>query len=152
DPSIEQLLNQVDWGLVLMTGFGVVTLITMLVVVVSKVLCICGPNEIVVISGRSHTLADGSTVGYKVLHGGRGLRIPVIEELNRMDVRLIPVIVEVQNAFSKGGIPLVVHAVANVKITSDRGKVRNAIERLLTLSPRQIGAIAKQTLEGALRE
>lgn len=152
DPSIEQLLNQVDWGLVLMTGFGVVTLITMLVVVVSKVLCICGPNEIVVISGRSHTLADGSTVGYKVLHGGRGLRIPVIEELNRMDVRLIPVIVEVQNAFSKGGIPLVVHAVANVKITSDRGKVRNAIERLLTLSPRQIGSIAQQTLEGALRE
>ncbi len=152
DPSIERLLNQVDWGLVVMAGFGVVALITLVVVIISKVLCICGPNEIVVISGRSHTLPDGSTIGYKVLHGGRGLRIPVIEEVNRMDIRLIPVLVEVQNAFSKGGIALVVHAVANVKITSDRSKISNAIERLLTLSPRQIGSIAQQTLEGALRE
>ncbi len=135
-----------------MLGFGVVTAVILLIVIISKVLCICGPNEILVISGRQLTLADGSTVGYKVLHGGRGLRIPIIEEVNRMDVRLIPVMVEVQNAFSKGGIPLIVHAVANVKITSDRAKIRNAIERLLSLSPRQIGAIAKQTLEGALRE
>ncbi len=149
---MERLLNEVDWGLVVMAGFGVVTVITIIVVTISKVLCICGPNEILVISGRTQTLPDGSTVGYQILHGGRGLRIPVIEEINRMDIRLIPVIVEVQNAFSKGGIPLVVHAVANVKITTDKSKIRNAIERLLTLSPRQIGSIAQQTLEGALRE
>jgi flotillin len=91
-------------------------------------------------------------VGYKVLHGGRGLRIPVIEEINRMDTRLIPVMVEVRNAYSRGGIPLLVHAVANVKISSDRTKVRNAIERLLSLSTRQIASVAQQTLEGALRE
>jgi flotillin len=152
EQAINRLINQVDLGFVALVGFGVVTVITVLVVFISNVLCICGPNEILVISGRSHRLADGSTVGYKILHGGRGLRIPILEELNRMDVRLIPVIVEVQNAFSKGGIPLIVHAVANVKITSDPGKIRNAIERLLSLSPRQIGSIAQQTLEGALRE
>jgi flotillin len=120
--------------------------------VISRILIICGPNEVVIISGRQHTLADGSTVGYKVLHGGRGIRIPVIEEINRMDTRLIPVMVEVRNAYSQGGIPLLVHAIANVKITSDRLKVRNAIERLMSLSPRQVGSIAQQTLEGALRE
>ncbi len=152
EQAINRLLNQVDFGLVALVGFGAVTAITILIVFISNVLCICGPNEILVISGRSHRLADGSTVGYKILHGGRGLRIPILEELNRMDVRLIPVIVEVQNAFSKGGIALVVHAVANVKITGDPSKIRNAIERLLSLSPRQIGSIAQQTLEGALRE
>ena len=48
--------------------------------VLSHLLCICGPNEILVISGRRHELADGTSVGYKVLHGGRGLRIPILEE------------------------------------------------------------------------
>jgi flotillin len=109
--------------------------------VLSHLLCICGPNEILVISGRRHVLPDGTSVGYQVLHGGRGLRIPILEEVNRMDTRLIPVMLEVRNAYSKGGIPLVMHAVANVKITSDPALVRNAIERLL-----------RQTLEGVLRE
>jgi flotillin len=39
-----------------------------------------------------------------------------------------------------------------VKITSDPGHVRNAIERLLSMAPSQIGAVAQQTLEGVLRE
>lgn len=141
-----------DATLAIIASLGVVFGISLAVLVVSKILVICGPNEILVISGRQHRLADGSSVGYKVLHGGRGIRIPILEEVNRMDMRLIPVMVEVRNAYSKGGIPLLVHAVANVRITNDRSGVRNAIERLLVLTPSQIASIAQQTLEGALRE
>lgn len=136
----------------LMGAVGVVFLLALFIFVLSRFLVICRPNEIVVISGRSHKLGDGSTVGYKVLHGGRGFRIPIIEEVNRMDMRLIPVTVQVQNAYSRGGIPLEVHAVANVKVASDDDKVRNAIERILTMSLRQVGSVAQQTLEGVLRE
>jgi flotillin len=118
----------------------------------SRLITICRPNEILVISGRRHRLPDGSTVGYKVLHGGRGFRIPLLEQVHRMDMRLIPVQVEVQNAYSRGGIPLTVHAIANVKVSSNSAYVRNAIERSLSMSPRQIGAVAQQTLEGVLRE
>jgi flotillin len=137
---------------VLMGAFGVVVLLALVIWFVSRFLVICKPNEIVVISGRKHQLGDGSVVGYKVLHGGRGVRIPMLEEVNRMDMRLIPVQVEVQNAYSKGGIPLVVHAIANVKVSSDPIYVRNAIERSLNMTPRQIAGIAQQTLEGVLRE
>src|SRR5215510_16276558 len=140
-------------------GFGFVLLAFLLVLAaliafwfISLFLVICKPNEVLVISGRSHRLSDGSTVGYKVLHGGRGFRIPILEEVNRMDTRLIPVQVEVQNSYSKGGIPLTVHAIANVKVSGDATLIRNAIERVLTMSPAQIGAIAQQTLEGVLRE
>ena len=118
----------------------------------NRLLCICGPNEILVISGRRHVLADGSSVGYKVLHGGRGIRIPILEEINRMDTRIVPVMVEVKNAYSRGGIPLVVHAIANVKIATDPGLVRNAIERLLNVPASGIATVARQTLEGVLRE
>jgi flotillin len=130
----------------------VVALVWGVLFLLSQLLCICGPNEILVISGRRHVLADGSTVGYKVLHGGRGLRIPLLEEINRMDTRIIPVMVEVKNAYSKGGIPLIVHAIANVKIATDPELVRNAIERLLSVPSSGVASVARQTLEGVLRE
>jgi flotillin len=137
---------------ILIGAVGVVVLLGIVIWIISKFLVICKPNEIVVISGRKHQLQDGTTVGYKVLHGGRGFRVPMLEEVNRMDMRLIPVQVEVQNAYSKGGIPLTVHAIANVKIASKPTLARNAIERSLSMTPRQIGGVAQQTLEGVLRE
>ncbi len=92
--------------LIVVGAIGVVIAVLIVFWVISRFLVICMPNEVLVISGRSHRLQDGSTVGYKVLHGGRGLRMPVLEEVNRMDMRLFPVQVEVHNAYSKGGIPL----------------------------------------------
>lgn len=145
--GLEPIADQILAGAV-----GIVVLFLLIVLIMSRLLVICRPNEVVVISGRGARLADGSSIGFKVLHGGRGLRIPVLEQVSRMDTRLIPVGVEVQNAYSKGGIPLIMHAVANVKVTSDPILVRNAIERLLTMSPHEIASIAQQTLEGALRE
>jgi len=142
----------VEWPWLPLAAVVAVVLIWLALAVVNHLLTICGPNEILVISGRRHALPDGSTVGYKVLHGGRGLRIPILEEINRMDTRLIPVTVEVKNAYSRGGIPLVVHAVANVKIATDPRLVRNAIERLLSVPTSQIAMVAQQTLEGVLRE
>lgn len=138
--------------LILVGALALVFLLALLVFFISRFLVICKPNEVIVLSGRKHRLRDGSMVGYKVLHGGRGFRIPLLEEINRMDMRLLPVQVQVQNAYSKGGIPLSVHAIANVKVTSNDNYIRNAIERSLSMTPRQIGAVAQQTLEGVLRE
>jgi flotillin len=151
DLPLGELSPEAGLGLVFL-AFGGVVAFLIFFWIISIFLVICKPNEVLVISGRSHRLPDGSTVGYQVLHGGRGLRIPILEEVNRMDMRLIPVQVEVENAYSKGGIPLQVHAIANVKVSSDPTLIRNAIERVLTMSTGQIGAIAQQTLEGVLRE
>jgi flotillin len=151
DSLYAELSPEAGLGLVVL-AFAAVVACLIFFWIVSIFLVICKPNEVLVISGRSHRLPDGSTVGYKVLHGGRGFRIPILEEVNRMDMRLIPVQVEVENAYSKGGIPLQVHAIANVKVASDPNLIRNAIERVLTMSPSQIGMIAQQTLEGVLRE
>lgn len=152
DPSsvVELSTETATWIVVL--AFAAVLALLLLFSIISRFLVICRPNEVVVISGRKHRLADGSTIGFKVLHGGRGFRIPILEEVNRVDMRLIPVQVEVQNAYSKGGIPLQVHAIANVKLSGDVALIRNAIERVLTMSPQAIGTIAQQTLEGVLRE
>ena len=131
---------------------GVVLLFVGIIFLVKRFLFICGPHEILVFSGRMHTLPDGSTSNYKILHGGRGWRWPFIQVVRRMDMRLFPVEVTVQNAYSAGGIPLTVRAIANVKLSSSDVAVRNAVERFLDAHPSQIAMAAQQTLEGVLRE
>ena len=123
-----------------------------LLVIIKRFLFICGPHEILVFSGRSHQLPDGSQSNYKIIHGGRGFRLPFVEVVRRMDMRLFPVEVTSQNAYSSGGIPLTVRAIANVKLSSDDVAVRNAVERFLDMHPSQIAVAAQQTLEGVLRE
>jgi flotillin len=55
------------------------------------------------------------------------------------------------NAYCKGGIPLTVQGVANVKIAGHEPILNNAIERFLGRSRAEIMQIAKATLEGSLR-
>src|SRR5512146_3270012 len=91
-----------------------------LVVIYRTLLRICRPNEILIFSGRKHKATDGRSVGYRVVFGGRGVRMPVVETVDRMDVSLISVPIAVQGAYSEGGIPLNVHAIANIKVSTDR--------------------------------
>ena len=138
--------------LILGAAVFVLVAFALFVWLLSNFLYVCKPNEILIFAGRRHQLQDGAQVGYKVLHGGRGFRTPLLETVSRMDMRLFPVEVAVQSAYSKGGIPLAVHAIANVKIASDPAHVRNAVERFLGSTMPQIATVAQQTLEGVLRE
>ena len=114
-------------------------------------LCICKPNEIVVLAGRKHRSSSGKEVGYRVLTGGRALRIPVLETVKRMNVTTIPLRIEVRKAYAKGGTPLNIQAIANVKISTDSAIVGNAIERFLDCDRSELARVAQETLEGYLR-
>jgi flotillin len=122
-----------------------------LMIIYRYLLRICRPNEILIFSGRKHKTEDGRVVGYRVVFGGRGMRIPIIETINRMDVSLMSVPMQVTGAYSEGGIPLNVHAIANVKVSTDRRFIGNAIERFLGRNPAEIARVVKETLEGHLR-
>lgn len=112
---------------------------------------VCPPSEVLIFSGRSRRLADGRMVGYRVVRGGRAMRIPLIETVDRMQLTNMAIELSVTNAFSRGGIPLKVHAVANVKLPSEESLLHNAIERFLGASREGIMRVAKDTLEGNLR-
>jgi flotillin len=141
--------------------------ILMMLIVIKNFLYLCRPNEILIFTGRRRTDAAGNDIGPLVVmpHGasdlagdfpgigrGRAWRIPILERVDRMDVTEISTDIVVQNAYSKGNIPLRIHAIANVKIHSDPRLIRNAIERFLGKPRQEIQMVAQQTLEGALRE
>jgi flotillin len=129
-------------------ALGATLLITF---VANRLLHICSPSQILIFSGRNRRLADGRTVGFRVVTGGRAWRWPIIEKISSMDMSLISVPMSVTGAYSEGGIPLTVHAVANVKVASDSKIVGNAIERFLGRGRDEIARVAKETLEGHLR-
>jgi flotillin len=132
-------------------GTGAVFLLV-LFGVFRKFLYIGRPNEILVFSGKNNKLADGTSIGYRaVLGGGWAWQTPFLEKVARMPLTTIPIEITTTNAYSKGGIPLNVHAVANVRVSSNPQRVKNAIERFMGRDPGEIHRVAKETLEGHLR-
>ncbi len=134
----------------IIAGILILAFLTVLGIVKAN-LKICQPNEVLIFSGRRRALTDGSSLGYRVIRGGRGFRIPILEEVDRLSLNTIPIDLTVKNAYSKGGIPLSVRAIANVKVASTENELNNAVERLLGKSLEEIQLIAKETLEGNLR-
>ena len=121
-----------------------------IVLLIKNVLYVCGPNEAIVFSGRRH-LMDGEEVGYRVIKGGRGYRWPLLESVDHVDLTNMIIEVAVTNAYSRGGIPLTVQGVANIKIAGHAPLIGNAIQRFLGMTRAEIMKIAKDTLEGCLR-
>jgi flotillin len=121
------------------------------VVTVTKNLYVCSPSEVLIFSGRRWKTADGKELGFRVVRGGRGMRVPLLEVVDRMQLTNMAIELAVQGAYSKGGVPLNVTAIANIKIPSEEPLLHNAIERFLGYSQQQIMLIAKDTLEANLR-
>ncbi|MEO0599896.1 MAG: SPFH domain-containing protein [Myxococcota bacterium] len=115
-----------------------------------NLLYICEPNEVLIFSGRRRETADGRK-GYRIIKGGRGWRVPLLERVDRLDLTNMIIEVEVQGAYSKGGIPLNVQGVANIKIAGHEPVLGAAVERLLGKPREEIVRMAKDVLEGNLR-
>ena len=134
---------------------GAVTLFVVLVALnlISRwMIRICRPNEMLVVTGSRSNQGQQGVKGYRVVaNGGWTFVKPILETARRMDVTLLPVLVEVNNAYSKGGTPLNIQAIANVKVSSDPAVRNNAIERFLGRDSAEIVPVAKENLEGNLR-
>lgn len=126
------------------------TAVFTIVLVVKNLLYVCQPNEVLVFSGRARDSAQG-LVGYRVIKGGRAIRVPLFETVDRMDLTNMIIDITVKNAYSKGGIPLTVQGVANIKVPGELPLLHNALERFLGRTREEIMQIARETLEGNLR-
>lgn len=138
------------------TIFGVTSVVfislVMLTLISRWMIKICRPNEMLVVTGSQSNQGTQGRKGYRVVaNGGWTFVKPILETSRRMDVTLLPVLVEVNNAYSNGGTPLNIQAIANVKVSSDPEVRNNAIERFLGRDPKEIVQVAKENLEGNLR-
>jgi flotillin len=134
--------------LVLLGALALAALV--MIVIVTRLIYICAPNEVLIFSGTRRQVGNRE-VGYRLVQGGRGIRIPMMERVDRMDLTNMIIDLRVQGAYSKGGIPLNVEGVANLKIAGHDPVIGNAIERFLGKTREEVMKVARETLEGNLR-
>ena len=118
--------------------------------IIKNLYYICQPNEVLIFAGSSRKSGDRK-LGYRLVKGGSSLKTPLLEKVMRMNLTNMIIELKVSNAYSKGGIPLQVEGVANIKIAGEEPTIHNAIERLLGKPRKEVEKIAKETLEGNLR-
>ena len=132
-------------------GLGVVALLLLIIFIKANIV-LCQPNELVVISGRRRKMADGDTVGYRVLRGGRGFKRPLVESVGRVPLNSIPIDLRIDDVMSEGMIPLAIEARATVKLAGNESDGMDAaIERFLGKGVDAVTKTAGQALEGAIR-
>ena len=137
-------------------AYGVIAAIVLIglvtiIMVIKRVLYVCQPSEVLIFSGRRRVAGNKRVAGYRIIRGGRALRIPLFETVDRMDLTNMIIEVRVQNAYSKGGIPLTVQGVANIKVPGSEPLLNNCLERFLGKTREEIMKIARESLEGYLR-
>ena len=134
-------------------GFAALFILLVALNLISRwMIRICRPNEMLVVTGSRSNQGQQGIKGYRVVaNGGWTFVKPILETARRMDVTLLPVMVEVKNAYSKGGTPLNIQAIANVKVSSEPEVRNNAIERFLGRDREEIVQVARENLEGNMR-
>ena len=130
---------------------GIGTLITVIVVVILLLILLCmgyvkaPPDMAFIISGIKKKS--------KVVIGKASIRIPFFERLDKLNLRLIPIDVKTSNAVPTADyININVDATVNVKISNQPDKLRLAAENFLNKNTEYIANVAREVLEGNVRE
>lgn len=132
-----------------MTGVIRATIVIIVVVILIALLCMgyvkAPPDMAFIISGIKKKS--------KVVIGKASIRIPFFERLDKLNLRLIPIDVKTSNAVPTADyININVDATVNVKISNQPDKLRLAAENFLNKNTEYIANVAREVLEGNVRE
>lgn len=114
-----------------------------------------GPNEVLIVSGRSRdfTAADGTHThrGFSIIHGGYTFVKPW-ERADRMSLELMTLEIKTPEFYTKFGVAIVVDGIAQIKVRSDdSAATATAAEMFLSKSRDDLNQIAHQMMSGHLR-
>src|SRR5688572_3086055 len=135
----------------LVVGVAIAFVLFAVVATIKSLIVIVPSNKLALIMGRP-TVMESRKLGFRVIRGGRTLRVPFVEQVRWLPLNTLQIMIDVHDAPSRGYIPLNVKAVANVKIASAPEEVLYAAaERLLGLNSEEITQLAEETLTANLR-
>ena len=111
----------------------------------------------VVISGYKKAPPDTafiiSGLRKKIIIGKASVKIPFLERMDKLSLKLIAIDVKTTNAVPTADyINIQVDAAVNVKISSEPDRLALAAENFLNQNTQYIAAIAREVLEGNMRE
>ncbi len=123
--------------------------------------CSCGAVLILLIFLTGYVKASPDTAiiisglrkNPKVLIGKAGIKIPFFERKDELNLQLIPIDVKTSNAVPTADyININVDATVNVKISDNEERLKLAAQNFLNKNAEYIGRVAREVLEGNVRE
>ena len=128
-----------------------VTLIPILIVLI--ILVIIFLTGYVKASPDTAIIISGLRKNPKVLIGKAGIKIPFLERKDELNLQLIPIDVKTSNAVPTADyININVDATVNVKISDNEDRLKLAAQNFLNKNSEYIGRVAREVLEGNVRE
>lgn len=89
----------------------------------------------------------------KIIIGKSSIKIPFLERLDKLSLKLIPIDVKTEAAVPTADyINIQVDAAVNVKVSSEPDKLKLAAENFLNQNTQYITQVAREVLEGNMRE
>ncbi len=117
---------------------------------------IAGPNELLVVYGRrkgkkgaedDHNIMSRA----RIITGGGTFIVPAWEQYKRMSLEIMTLTLAPGEVNSRQGIPVIVRAVAQVKVGGSDKAMHQAVQGFLSYEPQQMENSLRETLEGHLR-
>lgn len=89
----------------------------------------------------------------RTIIGKAGFRIPFLERLDKVSLKLIPIDVKTSSAVPTSDyINVFVDSVVNIKVSDNPDKLKLAAQNFLNRDSQYIGSVAREVLEGNMRE
>lgn len=111
----------------------------------------CPSDRILVKYGKISKSEEGDSRSAQCIHGGAAFIWPVFQAYAFLDLTPISIEVNLTNALSKQNIRVDVPSRFTVGISTEKGVMQNAAERLLSLKLDEIQELAKDIIFGQLR-
>lgn len=123
------------------------------IVLVALVIVIIFLTGYVKASPDTALIISGMRKKPKVLIGKAGVKIPFLERKDELNLQLIPIDVKTSTAVPTADyINIRVDATVNVKISDNEDRLKLAAQNFLNKKPDYIGGVAREVLEGNVRE
>ncbi len=123
------------------------------IVVVALIIVIIFLTGYVKASPDTALIISGMRKKPKVLIGKAGVKIPFLERKDELNLQLIPIDVKTSTAVPTADyINIRVDATVNVKISDNEDRLKLAAQNFLNKKPDYIGGVAREVLEGNVRE
>lgn len=101
-----------------------------------------GPNEALIVSGFR---------GVKIVKGGGIFVFPMVEQVQRISLEIFTLNIKTPEVYTVTGVPIILEAVAQIKVGGDETAIRTAAEQFLSKDRADMMRVMLQTLEGHLR-
>jgi len=123
----------------------------LMLVVLRTQVAVGAPYEALIVVGTQQRQPDGSVRGWRAVRG-RVVRVPLVQQVARMDLRATPLVLTPKGLIARTGVRVEVVVQAIVKVSGDAKVLPHAVERFLGQGCERIQLAASQTLEGSIRE